>query len=77
MRFKRYGMWRETLKPFFMCACLAGIGIFAAFLGTFGFENDTERAPFIIPLVFCSLSFVLLLFIRGKSYPTVHQPAMA
>lgn len=68
-RHKRYGLWRETLKPFFMCACLAGIGTFAAILGTFGFANDADRAPFIIPLVFCSLSFVLLIFIRGKSYP--------
>ena len=72
---RRPGFWRETLRPFLIAVAMTGMGASIAALATPGLVDAAdERAGVITGVVFSSLLFVLLLFLRGRR-PHAHVMA--
>ena len=72
---RRPGFWRETLRPFLIAVAMTGMGASIAALATPGLVDVVdERAGVVTGVVFSSLLFVLLLFLRGRR---PHAPVMA
>jgi len=64
---RRPGFWKETLRPFLQASAMTGMGAAITALALPGFaERNEEFIGAVAGLVFASLLFVVLLFVRGS-----------